>query len=146
MPRKFERWASRRQRQDARNASGANEKAKIVKQIQAEAKEAGATLANAGRGGLDPNLALEVFQRDEWTCSVPNCNTPKEDLDLDHIGGHAHELEEDEEAAAWLQAEAKKGKQNNPDGLHVLCLRHHNMVHQRERAIEDGKQPPPMSE
>jgi hypothetical protein len=116
-----------------------------VATIQREAKAAGAELKNAGRGGLDAKLALKVFRRDKYTCKVPGCKTAKEALDLDHIGGHAHELEQDPKAAAWLKKEAAKGKQNTPDGIHVLCGRHHDMVHQRERAIEDGKRPPPMA-
>lgn len=117
-----------------------------VETIQREAKAAGATLKSDGKGGLDPKLALKVFRRDKYTCKVPGCKTAKENLDLDHIGGHAAELEEDPKAAAWLKKEAAKGKQNTPDGIHVLCGRHHDMVHQRERAIEADKKPPPMTE
>jgi hypothetical protein len=117
----------------------------IRAKIRRMAKLAGATLANDGKGGLDPKLALEVFKRGKFRCSVPGCKTPKDKVDLDHIGGHAAELEQDPKAAAWLKAEAEKGKENTPDGLHTLCARHHDMVHQRDNAIEDGKTPPPMS-
>ena len=117
----------------------------IRAKIRRMAKLAGATLANDGKGGLDPKLALEAFKRGKFRCSVPGCKTPKDKVDLDHIGGHAHELEEDPKAAAWLKAEAEKGKENTPEGLHTLCVRHHDMVHQRENAIENGNSPPPMS-
>jgi hypothetical protein len=117
----------------------------IRAKIRRMAKLAGATLANDGKGGLDPKLALEAFKRGKFRCSVPGCKTPKDKVDLDHIGGHAHELEDDPQAAAWLKAEAEKGKENTPEGLHTLCARHHDMVHQRERAIDDGNTPPPMS-
>ena len=117
----------------------------IRAKIRRMAKLAGATLANDGKGGLDPKLALESFKRGKFRCSVPGCKTPKDKVDLDHIGGHAAELEQDPKAAAWLKAEAEKGKENTPDGLHTLCARHHDMVHQRDNAIEDGKTPPPMS-
>ena len=119
--------------------------AEVVATIQREAQAAGATLKNNGKGGLDPNLVLKVFRRDKYTCQVPNCKTPKKDSDIDHIGGHAAELEQDPEASAWLKEQAEKGKENTLDGLHVLCGRHHDLVHQRDRAIEDGKRPPPMT-
>ena len=117
----------------------------IRAKIRRMAKLSGATLANDGKGGLDPKLALEAFKRGKFRCSVPGCKPPKDKVDLDHIGGHAHELEDDPQAAAWLKAEAEKGKENTPEGLHTLCARHHDMVHQRERAIDDGNTPPPMS-
>lgn len=137
-------WAARKKKADRRAAGKAGSDESVVATIQAEAKDAGATLKNDGKGGLDPRLALTVFRRDKWTCQVPNCKEPQENLDLDHIGGHAHELEEDPEASTWLKEQAEKGKQNTPDGLHVLCARHHDMVHQRDRAIEEGETPPPM--
>ena len=117
----------------------------IRAKIRRMAKLAGATLANDGKGGLEPKLALEAFKRGKFRCSVPGCKTPKDKVDLDHIGGHAHELEEDPKAAAWLKAEAEKGKENTPEGLLTLCVRHHDMCHQRENAIENGNTPPPMS-
>ena len=145
MPRKLEGWARRKVKASRHQAAKAKTDSDVVATIQREAKEAGATLKNDGKGGLDPNLALKVFRRDKYTCQVPNCKTPKKDADLDHIGGHAHELEEDPEASAWLKKQAEKGKENTPDGLHVLCGRHHDLVHQRDRAIESGKKPPPMT-
>lgn len=145
MPRKLEGWARRKIKADRRRAAKAKTDADVVATIQREAKAAGATLKNHGKGGLDPNLALKVFRRDEYACQVPNCKTPKEEVDLDHIGGHAHELEEDPEASAWLKEQAEKGKENTPEGIHCLCGRHHDMVHERDRAIENGKQPPPMT-
>lgn len=137
-----QRWAKRRLGV-ARRLAGRS--ADVVNKIRAEAKKNGATLANDGEGGLDSNLALRIFQKDGWTCQIPKCKTAKEELDLDHIGGHPHELGQDPEADKWLKDQAKKGKQDTEDGLHVLCLRHHDMVHQRERAIENGKKPPAMA-
>ena len=145
MPRKFPAWASRQLMQTRSNRARAGRKASVIQTIREEAKAAGATLNRDGEGGLDPNLALEIFRRGKYQCSVPGCKTPKENVDLDHLGGHAEELSEDPKAKAWLKAEAAKGKENTPEGLHTLCARHHDMVHQRERAIEDGNNPPPMS-
>jgi hypothetical protein len=143
MPRKLLGWARRRVKADRRAKSDAKDKA-VVEQIRSEAAEHGVTLANDGEGGLDPALALRVFQRDGWRCSIPGCTTAQEDLDLDHIGGHPHELLEDPEADEWLKQEAQKGKQDTEAGIHVLCLRHHDAVHTRERAIEQGDKPKPL--
>lgn len=145
MPSPVKEWARRRSKATREQAAQAARAPKIVEQIRREAKAAGATLAHGGQGGLDPKLALRVFRKDKWRCQIPNCETPKEKIDLDHIGGHPHELLNDPEADAWLKAEAEKGKQNTTDGIHVLCLRHHDLVHTREREIEDGKQPQPMT-
>lgn len=146
MPNDAVGWARRRLAAVRTERAAAKKNPDIIATIQREAEENEATLASDGKGGLDPSLALEVFRRDEWMCQIPNCETPKEDLDLDHIGGHPHELLDDPEADAWLQEQAQKGKQDEPDGIHVLCLRHHDMVHQRERALEHGKEPPPMAD
>jgi 5-methylcytosine-specific restriction endonuclease McrA len=144
MPRKLERWASRRQKRAARNIRESTEGKQIVETIRKEAKERGSTLARDGEGGLDPNLALKVFRRDDYKCQVPKCKTARKDVDLDHIGGHAHEIEEDPEASKWLKEQAEKGKQNTPEGLHCICARHHDRAHDRERAIDNGNKPPPM--
>lgn len=138
-------WARRKVKAERQQTAKTKTDADVVATIQREAKTAGATLKNDGKGGLDPNLALKVFRRDHFACGVPGCKTPKESADIDHIGGHAHELEQDPKAAAWLKKQAEKGKENTLEGLHVLCARHHDMVHQRDRAIEDGKKPPPMT-
>jgi len=145
MPLKMLTWAQRKTTRARKLAVKAKSQADVVKQIQKEAKENGASLKNAGEGGLDPELALEVFRRASFTCQVPGCKTAKQDLDLDHIGGHAHELEQDPKAAAWLKAEAAKGKQNTPEGLHAVCARHHDLFHDRERDIEQGEKPRPMT-
>lgn len=144
MPRKFSSWAQSHNRQSVGGKIFAARENAVVKQIQDEAKAAGATLANDGRGGLDPNLALRVFRRDKWQCQVPGCKTSKDMIDLDHIGGHPMELEDDPKAVAWLKAEAEKGKRNTEAGIHVLCERHHDFVHSRERAIDHGNEPEPM--
>lgn len=138
----YRSWALRR-KLAAKKKNEEDEK--IVAQIQAEAKKNGATLANEGRGGLDPRMALKVFRRDGWKCGVPKCTTAKENIDLDHIGGHPLELKDDPEAYEWLKKESEKGKQDDGGkGLHVLCERHHDAVHSRERSIEQGNEPKPL--
>lgn len=146
MPRKYLAWARRRIKADRKAAAKGKGKADVVAQIQKEAKAHGATLANDGKGGLDPELALKVFRRDKWRCSNENCPTPKEDLDLDHISGHPDEIEEDPEAKERkdLKEGVELGHVDDPDALHVLCKKCHDAVHSRERAIEQGQKPKPM--
>lgn len=140
MPPKYEEWARRKTRasQQDRMAAG------IVAQIQRDARAAGATLAHEGKGGLDPALAAQVFKRDKWRCSIPDCKTPQEALDLDHIAGHPEEIEADPAASKWLLEQARKPKRDKLDALHVLCKRHHDMVHDRERDIQKDKTPDPL--
>jgi hypothetical protein len=142
MPRVLPPWAARYLKNTSFRLA---EKLDTVGQIQAEAKAAGATLKNNGKGGLDPKLALAVFQRDKWTCQIPGCKTPKENLDLDHVAGHQKEIAQDPEADKWLKAQAKKPKSDDLDSLHVLCSRHHDLCHVREDALDAGKSPPPMT-
>jgi hypothetical protein len=123
-------------------------KSDVVETIQQEAKKAGATLKSGGEGGLDPELALKVFRRDKWRCSIPNCKAPQKNLDLDHIGGHPKEIKEavasGEDVSPLVKAGAAKGHTDTMDDLHVICESHHNAVHARERAIEGGKTPKPL--
>lgn len=137
-------WALRQINAYRRRQASAVKKAKFVGKIRKEAAQHEATLARDGEGGLDPELALAVFRRDDYRCCIPGCQTPRDKIDLDHIGGHPREIKEDPQADKWLKAQAKKGKQNTLDGIHVLCLRHHDMVHDRERDIEEGEEPEPI--
>ena len=147
MPRKFEGWAKRKVKAGRRYAGKAASDAEIVATIQKEAKAAGATLANDGKGGLDPRLALERFRAADWRCGNKFCPTPKEDLDLDHTSGHPKEIFES--LKSWknskLRAAATKSDGPKDDRfVSVLCHLCHDSVHERERAIENGNQPPPM--
>jgi hypothetical protein len=144
MTQRLQRWAARHAKQNKKFAAKAMDKSQVLATIRSEAKAAGATLANAGKGTLDPNLALDVFRRDGYKCQVPNCTTAKQDVDLDHIGGHPEEIEADPKATEWLKEQAAKGFENTADGLHCLCARHHNLVHNRERDISEGKKPQPL--
>lgn len=117
-----------------------------VLKIQQEAKAHGATLANGGKGGLDPALALKVFRQGGWKCDVDGCKTPKTNLDLDHISGHAAEIKQDPDARTnpKLLKGVALGHVDKPEALHVICKRHHDEAHNRDRAIVDGKKPPAM--
>ena len=147
MPRKFESWAARKVKAGRRKTGKAMSDAEVVATIQKEAKDAGATLANNGKGGLDPRLALERFRAAGWRCGNKFCPTPKEDLDLDHTSGHPKEIFES--LKSWQNPKLRDAatEANGPKDdrfVSVLCHLCHDSVHQRERAIENGKAPPPM--
>lgn len=134
-------WARRK-----RGGAGGKDDSMVVRQIQREAKEHGATLAHEGKGGLDPRLALKVFRRAKWRCENEDCPAPKKDLDLDHQSGHPKEIREDPDARKDPKARAAAAEPDPKDDrfLHVLCAACHDRVHDRERAIEKGKKPQPM--
>ncbi len=136
-------------RKKARRAERQRQHARIVRRIQREAKKHGATLAQDGKGGVDPRVALKVFRRDHWRCTNDHCPTPKKNITLDHISGHAKEIEADPEARdrADLKRGIKLGHIDDPAALHVLCEDCHTGkggVHARENQIEAGKKPSPM--
>lgn len=121
--------------------------AAVVRTIQREAKEAGATLAHGGQGGIDPRIALDLFREADWRCSNPKCPDPQVDLDLDHQSGHPKEILEDPAARKdpGDRAAARAGDDpKDDDYLHVICAACHDACHDRERAIEDGEEPDPM--
>jgi 5-methylcytosine-specific restriction endonuclease McrA len=135
----------RQPQQESKPKWNAQEKAALLK-IRREAKAAGATLKSDGEGGLRPSLALGVFRRGKWRCANTDCPTPKKSLSLDHISGHAKEIDND--PGARNRRDLRKGIQighvNKLDALHVLCSPCHDSVHSREREIEAGKKPEPM--
>ncbi|MGP8161242.1 MAG: hypothetical protein ACLQGJ_08510 [Candidatus Dormibacteria bacterium] len=117
-----------------------------LKKMRREAKAAGATLKSDGEGGLRPSLALGAFRKGGWKCSNEDCPTPKKDLDLDHVSGHAKEIAADPRARKRkdLKRAIKLGHVSKIDALHVLCKRCHDVCHQRERELDDGEKPRPM--
>jgi 5-methylcytosine-specific restriction endonuclease McrA len=119
---------------------------RALKKIKLEAKAAGATLKSDGEGGLRPSLALGVFRKGGWKCSNEDCPTPKKDLDLDHVSGHAEEIAQDPKARKRkdLKRAITLGHVNKIDALHILCARCHSSAHDREREIDAGKKPDPM--
>lgn len=139
-------WSAARKRAGGRNRRA---DAAVVRQIQREAREHGATLANGGKGGLPPLIALKAFRAGGWKCSNKHCPSPKKDLDLDHPSGHAKEIQQDPEARKRrdLRRAVKMGHVPKAGAIHVLCRKCHvgrGGVHARENAIEAGKKPPPM--
>jgi len=147
MPRKLAGWAARKVKNARRQTGKAMSDEDVVATIQREAKAAGATLANDGKGGLDPRLALERFRAARWKCGNKFCPTPNEDLDLDHTSGHPKEIFESLKSWQNPKLRAAATKANGPKDdrfVSVLCRACHDCCHQRERAIENGKSPPPM--
>ena len=117
-----------------------------LKKMRREAKAAGATLDNNGEGGLAPSLALGVFRKGRWRCSNTECPAPKKNITLDHISGHPEEIAADRGARHRkdLKRGIAMGHVNKLDAMHVLCAACHDSVHDRERAIDADKKPPPM--
>ena len=117
-----------------------------LKKMRREAKAAGATLDNNGEGGLAPSLALGVFRKGRWRCSNTECPAPKKNITLDHISGHPEEIAADRGARNRkdLKRGIAMGHVNKLDAMHVLCAACHDSVHDRERAIDADKKPPPM--
>jgi hypothetical protein len=143
MPRKLAGWAARKVKNARRETGKSMSDAEVVATIQREAKASGATLKNDGKGGLDPRLALSTFRKANWACENPDCPEPKNQLDLDHFSNHPKEIFADPKASKKLIKGAEFGKKDNKF-LHCLCAACHNRVHDRERAIDDGKKPLPM--
>jgi hypothetical protein len=141
-----DRWGLRKLKAARRELGDAVDKGAAVRTIQREAKEAGATLKNNGKGGIDPRLALKVFRRAKYRCENEDCPDPQKDLDLDHQSGHPKEIKADPKARKDPKAAAAARAPDPKDDkhLHVLCAACHDRVHDRERAIEDGKKPKPM--
>lgn len=141
-------WAKRRVKAQRDEVAANAKKPDVVAIIQKEAKSAGATLAHGGRGGLDPRVALAAFRRGKWRCSVPDCKTPKEALDLDHPSGHVDEINEDADARKnekLKDAAARGHSSTDYKAIRCVCRRHHMEFHDRENDIEDGKKPEPVS-
>jgi hypothetical protein len=132
---------------DRRARGTSRDKAAVLEQIRAEAKEHGVTLAHEGEGGVPPERALALFRAAKWRCSNPHCPTPKEDLELDHQSGHPKEIFEDPDAWKNPKIRAAATKADGPKDdrfLTIFCEKCHDAVHDRERAIDAGKEPPPM--
>lgn len=139
-------WARRKRAGVSREQAREKRRADVVRTIQREAKAHGATLAHDGKGGIDPRTALKVFRRAKWRCENPKCPSPKKDLDLDHQSGHPKEIREDPEARKDKRDMAASRDPDPKDDkfLHCICAACHDRVHDRERALEDGKKPKPM--
>jgi ribosomal protein S27AE len=87
--------------------------------VQAEARDAGATLLTGGKGGLPPSLVLGVMRRDRYRCK--RCGG-SEGLSMHHKGGIL--------SSAWL---AKKGHSMDLNNLATICGKCHDAMHAEAR-------------
>lgn len=98
------------------------EERSAFRKLRAEARAAGAVLANGGRGGLPPSLVLGVMRRDGYRCKA--CGDAGEGdhggLLVHHKGGIP--------VSRWLAA---KGKSNERNNIVTLCARAHSAMHER---------------
>lgn len=102
---------------------GSNEhEQKALAILQREAKRAGATLANDGKGGLPPSLVLGVMRRDDFTCK--RCGK-QDDLIVHHKGGIVRSKK--------LSA---MGHKNIPQNIVTVCESCEDAQH--EQARRDG--------
>jgi hypothetical protein len=90
--------------------------------LQKEAKEAGASLANDGKGGLPPSLVLHVMRRDEFRCK--NCGK-QEGLIVHHKGGIVRS-----------KKLSDMGHKNIPQNIDTVCEDCEDRQH--DKAREDG--------
>lgn len=146
---KLQQWAKGVKNGVKNNAKHAADAPKLLKTIQAEAKANGATLAQGGKGGVDPKIALALFRKAKWRCGNKHCPSPKKNITLDHISGHPKEIAADPEARKRgdLKKGIAMGHVNKESALGVLCENCHTGpggVHARENQIEAGKKPDPM--
>lgn len=104
------------------------EERRALARLRREAKKAGATLRNYGRGGLAPSLALGVFRRDQFTCKVHGDHGEDENggLTLHHKGGTG--------LSFWLQS---KGTKNDLNNLVTVCNRAHRAVHDHAEEVAE---------
>lgn len=100
------------------------EERKALNKLRQLARQAGASLASDGKGGLPPSLVLGVMKRDRFTCKV--CGH-QENIGVHHKGGVEHP------ASKWL---AQKGHQNTVENLVTICDDCHDGVHERDRKSE----------
>jgi len=92
---------------------------RALDKLREEAKKAGATLGQDGKGGLPSSLVLHVLRRDKYRCK--RCGS-KKDIGPHHKGGIVE--------SKWL---SKKGHHNDPNNLSILCAKCHDKVHNEAR-------------
>jgi hypothetical protein len=97
---------------------------KSLQTLRQEAKDRGVTLASGGKGGLSPNLVLDILRRDKYHCKVgrEGC-TQDQNLTMHHKAGIVE--------SRWL---SKKGHENTPNNLVTICENCHDLLHEEARA------------
>lgn len=89
--------------------------AKRIRRKQLEAAECDAVITRIGkpnRSTIPPSVRQAVFTRDRYRCSAPGCQNTRF-LEIHHI------------------VSRKKGGDNHPDNLHLLCSACHRLWHEK---------------
>lgn len=97
--------------------------------MRIEARQAGATLTDAGRGGLPSSLVLGVMRRDGYTCTKHG-DKGKGDcggLGVHHVGGVD---------APTSLALARMAHKNDRRNLTTICAKGHDEVHAKDRKVD----------
>lgn len=111
-----------------RDAKRAEQRSRVVssaevgalQKLRSEARSKGTVLANGGKGGLPSSLVLNVMRRDDYQCKM--CGT-RHNVSVHHKGGIVE--------SRWL---SRKGHSNVPNNLVSMCLKCHDIVHQKAKA------------
>jgi len=101
---------------------------RALENLRQEAKDAGATLANNGEGGLPSSLVLGTMRRDEWKCK--KCGR-QADLSVHHKGHLENPV------SRWLK---KKGKSNDENNITTICANCHDDIHNEDRERGEGEE------
>ena len=128
----YNRWKKLAGKADRpRDETLPKEERRALATLRREAKEAGAVLANSGKGGLLPSLALGVFRRDGYRCKIHGDAGDAENggLTIHHKGGIEAPV------SRWL---ANKGKRNDTNNLVIICHRGHNTIHEADDALAEA--------
>lgn len=110
---------------------------KALATIQQEAKERGCFLTSGGKGGLPPQLVLDVFRRDKWRCKVCSEKGTKENGGLGVH--HKYQHITDPKARAKGVRAIEEGRRNDASQLNAICARCHDNVHERDRDEHGGE-------
>jgi len=106
-------------RQWARGKGASPSKAVLLATIQKEAKAKGTTLAQGGKGGIPPAVALQTFRDSDYACA--RCGT-REMVSLHHKGGIVHSERLD-----------RMGHKNVPENVACLCEACHDFIHTKAK-------------
>lgn len=129
MGKSLREWIQHKKRKEIadRKPLSKEERMAFVK-IRREAAEAGAILANGGRGGLPPSFVLNVLRRDKYRCKIHGDRGEGEHggLTLHHKGGIVE--------SEWL---SKKGHKTELNNLVTICSQGHDQIHTEARENGD---------
>jgi hypothetical protein len=117
--------------QEVRRQEPEQEQAALRK-LRVEAREAGATLATGGKGGLPSSLVLGVMRRDKYRCKVcggSGRGNGEGGLSIHHKSEHL----ENPKALDRSKLMHKEDRVNSPANLVTLCAKCHDKIHEKDR-------------